>query len=198
MKKRYKFKKLINEYRSLFYELKYIKEVLKDGNLEFETYHRQYCADNDLDLNELNSKNSKRIDQIFSNNTGIMINPKTKSDGSEFDPKHLFRQIARKFHPDTVAPDDPQQKEFEEVFKKASGAIDNGRWGELFDIADKHDLALGDYGEINKCLEIDIVKVKKEIKQQKDTYAWLLFECDGNEDCKQNIVRRFLKHLFNI
>jgi len=197
MKKKLKFKKLLNEYRSHSYELKYIKEVLKDGLPEFEIYYRNYCATNDINLQDLNIKNSARVDQIFSDCDGLEKFSPKKSRLDEFDSKHIFRQIAKRFHPDTLAVDDPRKEEYEEVFKKAVGSIEEGEWGDLFNIADKYDLELKDYDSINKSLSLSIERVKKEIEKQKTTYAWLLFNCD-DEACKEKVVKEFLKHLFNI
>jgi len=198
MKKKFKFKKLMNEYRSLFYELKYIEEVLRDGNPDFEIYYRQYCEENDIDVAALNAKHATRVKEIFSNHKGITKAVEIKMRQGEFDSKNLFRQIARRFHPDTLASDDPRKEEYEEVFKKASGAIDECRWGELFDVADQYDLDLEDYDEINKSLKLDIQRIKKEIQLKKDSYAWLLGDCEEDINCKNNVVKRFLKHLFNI
>jgi len=198
MKKKLKFKKLLNEYRSLFYERQYVDEVLKDETHTFEIYYRRYCAENDIDINGLNKEHSVRVEHIFSSSTEIAKAIEAKGRQGEFDSKKLFRQIAKRFHPDVLCADDPRQKEYEEVFKKASGAIDEGRWGELFDVAEKYDLDLHDYDSINKCLRLDIGRIKKEILHKKDSYAWLLQECEEDTLCKDNVVRRFLKHLFNI
>ena len=61
-----KFKQLLNEYRSYFYELQYIEEVLKDSNEEFEIYYRQYCAEKDIDIAGLNKTHAKRVEDVFS------------------------------------------------------------------------------------------------------------------------------------
>ena len=178
--------------------MKYIEEVLRDGNQDFEIYYRQYCKDNNIDLATLNTKHASRVEVIFSNNTELTKAVESKMRQSEFDSKKLFRQIARRFHPDTLSLDDPRKEEYENVFKKATNAIDEGRWGALFDVAEQYDLDLEDYDEINKSLKLDIQRIKKEIQLKKDSYAWLLSECEGDDNCKNNVVKRFLKHLFNI
>ena len=50
---------------------------------------------------------------------------------------------------------------------------------------------------VNKSIKEDIDRVKKEIKKHKSTYGWQLFECE-TEECRRNVVKAFLKHLFNI
>ena len=42
------------------------------------------------------------------------------------------KQIAKKFHPDLLAADDPRNYEYQEVFKKAVNSIKNKEWGDLF------------------------------------------------------------------
>jgi len=197
-KQKLKFKKLLNEYRSLFYEMQYVVEILKDANPEFEIYYRQYCTTNDIDLDELNKTHATRVQQVFSSCTGLSLAEKEEDRRHEFDSKKLFRQIAKRFHPDVMSIDDPRKEEYEEVFKKASGAIDQGRWGDLFDVAERYDLDLDDYGAVNKSLRLDIGRIKKEIFHKKESYAWLLQECEDSTPCKDNVVKRFLKHLFNI
>ena len=70
-----------------------------------------------------------------------------KIQEQEYDSKSLFRQIAKKFHPDTLETGDPDKEEKEEIFKTAMRAIDECNWGLLFDIAAKHNLELKDYME---------------------------------------------------
>ena len=197
-KKKLKFKKLLNEYRSEFYELQYVIEVLRDANQEFEVYYRQYCKDKDIDLEKLNREHAPRVSDVFSGQQGIVKAIEDQKPNAEFDSKKLFRQIARKFHPDTVDEEDPRKSEYEDAFKRASSAIDEGNWGQLFDIADQYNLDLEDYDEINRSLLLDIDHVRRDIKQKKNTYAWLLVACEEDEDCKERVVRAFLKHLFNI
>ena len=62
MRQKYKFKQLLNEYRYLSKELKYIDEILVDANKEFEIYHKKYCEENNIDLHKLNQKNSEKVE----------------------------------------------------------------------------------------------------------------------------------------
>ena len=196
-RKKLKFKKLLNEYRTLKYEQEYIAEVLKEEDHEFERFHKEYCSQNNIDLDALNQEHASRVEGVFSC-ARENRDKKTTGDDHSFDFKHIFRQIARHFHPDVIGADNPLQQEYEEIFKMASAAIDDGRWGDLFIIAEQHDLDLDNYGEINKSLEQDIKRLQKEITKQKTTFSWLLFSCEEDEECKANVVKMFLKRLFNI
>ena len=65
MRKKLKFKKMLNEFRSLNYELQYIKEVLKDSHIEFELFYKEYCRKNDIDLTSLNKKMKLKSKMLF-------------------------------------------------------------------------------------------------------------------------------------
>jgi len=154
MKGRLKFMKLLNEFRSLDYELKYVKEILREGHLEFEMYYRKWCEDNEVDLAALNKKNEKKIEASFqkTNSTQIKQMVERKEEASKKDFKSLYKAIARKLHPDTLKNDDPRKFEYSEAFKKATDAKSNGKWGQLFDVVDKYDIYLGDYDDAIECL----------------------------------------------
>lgn len=188
----------MNKYRSLFYEEQYVLEVLNEWNQVFESYYRSYCAEHEIDLDKLNKDNAVRVNNAFSSSKAIALKNTCQNPKEEFDSKKLFRQIAKKFHPDTLSADDPRRDEYEAAFKKAAGAIKEGKWGQLFDVADEYDLELKEYDQINKSLLIDIERIAKKIKSKKNTYAWLLYECEEDVVCKENVVRKFLNHLFNI
>lgn len=197
-KQRLKFKQLINKYRSLTYEDEFIDEVLMDSEVEFETYYKLYCVNNDIDIDKLNRDHAEKVGKVFSDSSDLALNIKEKTRESKFDSKYLFRDIAKKLHPDTLAKDDPRLFEFEEAFKKASGAIKECKWGDLFDVADHYDIKLSNYNDINDSLTEDIERIKEQIVNKKNKYAWILHECDEDNDCKDNLVKRFLNHLFNI
>lgn len=194
-----KFKKLLNEFRSLKYELEYVDAVAREGNEEFEIYYRQYCAEKQIDIDTLNKQHKARVESIFQKSSkNIEKAVEIKQIKEEFDSKDIFRQIAKKFHPDLIKDDDPKKKEYEEAFKQAADAVNNGKWGELFDVAEKYDIDLNNYDDINGSLKLDIQRIKKKIQSKKDSYGYLLMECEENKNCMDNVVKRFLKHLFNI
>lgn len=197
MKGRLKFMKLLNEFRSLDYELKYVKEILREGHLEFELYYRKWCEDNEVDLAALNKKNEKKIEASFqkTNSTQIKQMVERKEEAAKKDFKSLYKAIARKLHPDTLKNDDPRKFEYSEAFKKATDAKSNGKWGQLFDVVDKYDIYLGEYDDAIECLRGDIKRVEKEIKQEKASYSWALYEAE-TEQQKAQVVKNFLRQLF--
>ena len=66
----------------------------------------------------------------------------------------------------------------------------------ILDICDKHDILIEIDKEMLKLLEEQISETKEKIKKEKSTYSWSLYSCTDDK-CKDNIVRNFLKHLFN-
>lgn len=198
---KFKFLKLLNEYRSLNYELEYIQEVLREGHQEFEVYYRQWCAENNVDLNELNKRNQRKVDMIFIEEKShkmkedIAVKEFKEERKEEKNFKDIFKSVARKLHPDTLREDDPRKEEYEEAFKKAVGANEDGRWGDLFDVVEHYKIPLKDYKDPIKCLEFDIEKIKRKIDKEKGTYSWLLHEAE-TEQQKENVVKKFLNHLF--
>lgn len=193
-KSRLKFKKLLNEYRSQFYELEYTNEVIREVSPEFEEYKNKYVNKKRIAINQLNQKHHNRIKKIFSPSPLTKEIAKQRKE-TPYDSKKLFKQIARKFHPDKLPSDDPRLEEYEGVFKAASSAIDNNSWAELFDIAEKYNLELENYETINGLLikEVDLIKV--EVNNKKNTYAWLFYNCERDED-KDKLMKQFMTHIY--
>ena len=191
-----KFKKLLNEYKSYKFELEMIREILKDGHLEFEVFYRRWCAENDVDLEELNKANSKSVEIIFEKQKeGLVLIEKPTQESTD---KHKkgFREIARKIHPDKLETSDPRFWEYTNSFKDANRAIEKQKWGDLFEIVEKYDIWLTDYDEACEDIQKSINQTKELIESEKRTYSWFLYKCDNDEDCKEKVVKNFLYHLF--
>ena len=192
----------MNRYRSAKYELKYIREVLDEAHRDFELYYRDWCSKNGVNIDELNQRNQRKVDMIFINEKSHKLKQdlitkefsEEKKEGSK-DLKDVFKSIAKKLHPDTLKADDPRRAEFEEDFKKAANANQTGKWGDLFDIIEKHKIKLNDYSEAISCLEQDLKRINIELEKEKGSYSWLLFEAETEEE-KGNVVKRFLSHMF--
>ena len=201
-KDKFKFLKLLNEYRSIEYELKYVKAAVEDAHLEFEIYYKTWCANNGVDLDELNRRNQRKVDLIFMENKshaikqGLMLASfKEEKQKTNSNLKQVFKSIARKLHPDLLSRDDPRLEEYEEDFKKASRANEEGLWGELFDVVDRHGINLKSYKDAIECLKFDIKRLQEDLRKEKSTYSWLYTEAESEEQ-RIGIVKTFLRHLF--
>jgi rRNA-processing protein FCF1 len=184
-----KYKRLRKELQFVQSELEYVQEVLSEWHLIFEEYHRDYCKKKEIDLEQLNKQASKKIDQLIPKpvikETGV-VSYENKKDKDVY--KKLYKQIARKLHPDLGG----DEKEFQE----ATTAMQEKNFEKILDICDKHDILIEIDKEMLSLIQKQISDIKKQIKKEKSTYSWSLYSC-VNDKCKDNVVKKFLKHLFN-
>tara|TARA_R100000030_G_scaffold5587_1_gene3832 strand:+ start:592 stop:1173 length:582 start_codon:yes stop_codon:yes gene_type:complete len=184
-----KYKRLRKELQFVLSELDYVQEVLSEWHLIFEEYHRDYCKRKEIDLSQLNKQSSKKIDQLLPKpvikENGIILY-KNEKNKSIF--KKLYKKIARKIHPDLGG----DEKEFQEV----TSAMQEKNFEKILDVCDKHDILIEIDKEIIKLLEQQISETKEQIKKEKSTYSWSLYSC-ADDKCKDNVIKKFLKHLFN-
>ena len=182
-----KFKKLQKELDYWQSELEYIQEILKEEHFKFEEYHRQYCKDNDIDLQQLNKDNREKVDQLIPKSVKQEVQFEDRTDEKYF--KKIYKKIARKLHPDLGGD--------AEEFKKASTALREKNFQKILDICSKHDIIIEMSEELNKILEKQIENIKHQINKEKSTYSWKMHLCGGNKLCKNVLVQQFLKQLFN-
>tara|TARA_Y100001973_G_scaffold47173_1_gene70320 strand:- start:2343 stop:2957 length:615 start_codon:yes stop_codon:yes gene_type:complete len=193
-----KFKKYFKELQFNKSELEFVLEILKAAHWDFEEYYRQYCKDKEINLESLNDKNREKIDKIIPSPTKQLydesdvivtkrIEFKDNTDMKCF--KKLYREAVKKCHPDAGGD--------ELEFKKLSQAHEEKDWEQLLGVCEKYNIKLEDYASLNKILIKEIETVKSKIKKEKSTYSWLLYECGGSKTCKDNVVKKFLKHLFD-
>ena len=196
MKEKLKFKKLLNEFRSLEYEFEYNSEVLKDAGETFECSYLKWCEDNGIDIEALQNKKNKKVviktNQVPPKEDGERIEAKEKQTKH----KDVFRSVAKKIHPDKLQDEDPRKDEFKDAFQKANAAMSDGQWGGLFDVIDKYDIDIQDYDEANESLEKDIKRMEGMLKEQKSTYAWHLQNCGQDPVCREMVIQAFLKQVY--
>ena len=204
-KKRYK--KLYTELMFLNSEMDYIKEVLRDSHRDFESFYREYCSENEIDIPELEKNNRAKVDNLFKKENPYdeegIVKTKRVEFKDETNKKHflkIYRQIAKTIHPDKFASQDmtPEIEEKISLFKRATTAMEEKNWGILLDISEKLGILIEDYEEINKILKKEIELMKGEIKKEKSKFSWLLHECEENTTCRENVVKKFLHQVFNL
>jgi len=197
MRKKLKFKKLLSEYRSLRFELEFVEDVLSEYHLIFERTYRKYCAENDIDLQVLHEQNQEKVEKLFSNKPV----PKEEEEivenkAKEVRHKSLYRDLAKKLHPDRLPEGDPRYDEYEQAFKDAAAAFDNGSWGDLFDLAERFDVNARNFGPLCDSLKEEIEKITVKIDNEKKTFSWALYECEETEDCTERVIKNFLFAVF--
>jgi len=182
-----KFTKLQKELDYWQSELEYVQEILKEEHFKFEEYHRKYCNDNEIDLQQLNKENNKRIKHLIPKPVKKQTQFEDKTDEKYF--KKVYKQLARKLHPD-IGGD-------EESFKELVSAMEEKKINKILDICSKHAILIEMSEELNKILKKQIENVKQQINKEKSTYSWKMHLCGGNKLCKNVLVQQFLKQLFN-
>lgn len=167
MIKKLKFKKLLNEYKSHKFELEMVREILKDAHIEFEVFYRRWCAENDIDLRELGKKNEKKVQVMFEKQEkGLAVIEKDKKKKTD-KYKKIYREVAKKIHPDKLDTSDPRFWEYTNAFKDVSRAMDKQKWGDLFEVVDKYDIWITEYEEACEDIENSIREIKILIENEK-------------------------------
>lgn len=182
-----KIKKLQKELDYWESELEYVQEILGEWHLNFEEYYQEYCKTNNIDIARLNEENKKKVDQLIPKPVKKQDRIEDGTDEKHF--KKIYKQIAKKLHPD-IGGD-------EEQFKEATAAVQEKDLKKLLDICEKNDIIITLNEEMINILQKQILVTKQKIDKEKSTYSWNLYSCGNDKNCKDNIIRNFLKHLFN-
>jgi len=188
-------------------ELEYVEEECREGNIIFEEYYRLFCAENNISINNLETKNKDKVQKMNFGPKIVSVGDENKIIDSSKTPEQLkrkkvfqriFHGIAKKIHPDKFSGVEKTLEiiEKEETFKKASYAFDNEKWGMLLDIADALDIHPQKYEKINSLLRDEISDVNKDIVNKQKTYGWHMSQADTS-DKKDGVIISFLKTLFN-
>jgi hypothetical protein len=196
MKEKLKFKKLLNEFRSLESEFAYNTEVLIDARETFLSSYIQWCEKNGVDLKSLEEEKKKQVvipPPAEHKESYERIETKVKTDQH----KEAFKSVAKKIHPDKLGLEDPRRDEYNSAFQRAANAMAENQWGELFDIIDKYQIDIPNYDEANNSLEQDIERMSEKLKKQKLNYAWALENCGDDEPCKDRIINTFIRQTYN-
>ena len=187
------------ELKFLRSELSYQEEVLNIAHHDFELWYRQWCEKNNIDLTSLNQKHKSRVSKIISqpifpdlefDEAGILVLNKEEKKEEKQKFQKLFKQVAKATHPD-------KHEGTTLDFKAASSAFENGDWAMLLQIAEEYKIIPEDLEEVLPLMKEEAKRLRETIEHNKSTYSWKLNECE-TEQCKENLVKQFLKQLFNL
>jgi len=180
------------EVKFLRSELEYQEAVLLDAHLDFETKYREYCANNDIDLNIANQENTERVEEIFESSERKLATMDKKPEKKEEKKMNkLYRQLAKESHPDKNGGDS-------KVFKMINEAYENGDWSILLEEALERGIKPDNITEIIPLLKQEALKLKQKIERNNGMYSWKYYDCDDNKDCQESVIKHFLKHLFKM
>ena len=197
--KRKKYKKHLMELEFLRAEISFQEGVLVTAHQEFDIWHRSWCEKNNINLQELNKKHKSKVSKILSrpnfpdfkhDEQGILVLKNTTLVEEKLKFSKIYKQIVRLTHPDKN-----QGNALD--FKTASRAYEIGDWSMLVQIAEKYNIFPDDLDELIPMMMEEAIKLKKTIKNNKDSYSWKFQECE-TEQCKEQLVKQFLKQLFNL
>jgi hypothetical protein len=195
MRDKLKFKKLLNEFRSLRFEGEYIEDILLEAHDDFENYYSKFCEDRGISIKDLEDRNKKRVETI-KGETVKEYYQKLHGDSEELVQfKKTHRKLMRMLHPDKLSENDPMREEKEEDFKKVVSATESGIWADFFDVADKYGVEIEEVEEANRLLMEDIEKMVEKNKGKKTTFSWMLNECE-DEPCRERIIKTFLNYMY--
>ena len=196
--KRKRYKKHIMELKFLRSELSYQEEILAVAHQDFEIWHKNWCKENNVNLEQLNQKHETRVSKILSqpnfldlknSEAGLVVLTKEKKEEKKKFQK-LFKQIAKVTHPD-------KHEGTMLDFKAASSAFETGDWSMLLQVAESYGIIPDDLEELLPMMRQKAKELKDSIEKNKTMYSWKFQECE-TEQCKENLVKQFLKHLFNL
>jgi hypothetical protein len=195
MRDKLKFKKLLNEFRSLKFEGEYIEDILLEAHEEFDKYYGQFCEDRGINSEQLERANKNRVKSIKEESVKdyYMKLHGNQEELTQF--KKTHRKLMRQLHPDKLDESDPLREEKEEDFKRVVEAVETGMWADFFDVADKYGVEIEEIDEANRLLMEGIEKIEGKNKGKKTTFSWMLSECE-DEPCRERIIRTFLNFMY--
>jgi len=200
------YKKLSNELKFKYSELDYVDQACVEGNMEFETHYRDFCDKHNISIADLEAQQPEKVKQ-FSDKPTITKEQKEEEVKAELTDEQvrkkkifqrIFRGIANKIHPDKFSnmEQTPDVLKKQDMFKRASEALDNEKWGQLLEIAEELDIHPQKYEKVNELLREEISDVNKKIVAKQKSFGWHMAEAETEEE-KDKVIISFLKTLFN-
>ncbi len=197
--KRKRYKKHLMELEFLRAEISFQEEILSVAHQEFEIWHRSWCEKNNIDLAKLNKKHKSKVSKILSqpkfrdlnhDEEGILVLENKQFVEEKLKFNKIYKQIIRATHPD-------KNQGTTLDFKTAARAYEIGDWSMLIQIAEKYNIFPNDLNELIPIMSEEAERLKKIISKNKAAYSWKFSECETDQ-CKENLVKQFLKQLFNL
>ena len=187
-----KFKKLLNEFKSLKFEKEYVEDVLMEANSDFEKVYTEFIEENDIDPSNFGPLMVE--EEQVEDDGQLNASARTPEELAKF--KETHKKLVRLLHPDAIDPNDPRKDEMFEDFKKMSTALQNSIWADFFDVADKYGVKIEEIEEANKLLTQDIENLGQKIEGKKKTFSWFLKQCDGDPACRDVVISAYFKSKF--
>jgi len=197
-----KYRKKVKELLFVRSELEYQEELLTETHPVFEAYYRKFCIDSQIDLDYLNKNNGKSVENLFNQSEEerdkLAHKPRKEKNNPTKVFDKIYRAIAKEIHPDKLSKSlsTEEVSEKEELFKKASGAMNKEDWGQLLEVADWLNIKPRSFDGVEGQINTEIEKLNKLIESNKHMYSWAFAQCETDEE-RNEVVKKFLFHLFD-
>ena len=202
-----RWKRILNELTFLHEEVELIDSIISEYNGPFQQYYEEFCAKHEIDIDNLNKENYSHINELFNppaEEESPQITDEETTDLDRAEMKNifskLFKAIAMKLHPDKLSSSltNEERDDMINMFNKAKEALDEERYFILLDLASKFKIKTPkNYKQQVRWMKKEVKTMKTEIDTKKTTYSYEFSECE-NDQQKDDLVRKFIKHLFNI
>jgi len=227
-KTKIKLRRTLNELRYLYEELEFVEDICKSGAIEFDAYYKEYCAQNNIDIKELNRQHAEKIQKAYGveppkETETLSAVPHTGStelstfletpekefvpdDDAKFKDMHImfnkiFKKLALRLHPDRIENyilDNDHKFKLKNDFASARNSLEKKTYFRLLKIAEKHDI----YATEN--LDLQLLWFQKERNNLKKHISKqkqtynYIFSEHESSTKRDNLIKDFLHQLFGL
>mgnify|MGYP003136807101 CR=1 FL=1 len=202
----YEYNKYFLEYYEIFCKKNNI-DINKLNQENHEKINKLYCAeqpDNNKVIEIDVHHDNENLLSTFSNRPNKNNQTEYEMTQEELEMHEsfvkLFRALALKLHPDKLSSSltIEERNDMINMFNKSKEALDERKYFVLLDLASKFKIkSPKNYKQQIRWMKKELGIMKQQVKQKKTTYNYAFSECETNEQ-KDNLVRKFIKHLFDI
>jgi hypothetical protein len=181
-------RKILHEYNFLLLDDEYKKEVISENTAEFlERVQKLKIELGIFDEPEIPGEEKEGEEKKEKMPKKPKLDPDSISKNTKSKIKKLYREIAKKTHPDKVTSED-----LIELYMKATSAADNYNLFELFIICIELNIEI-EVDEDDKEILLKIIEMKKEeLRNIEASFIWLYANSKTEEE-KNNLIDLFVK-----
>lgn len=181
--KKLEIKKLLQEYNFLLIDDEYKQEVISETKTNFLTSVEKLKSE--LGIQTEVQPQTKNNDLTLPKKP--KIDPQSVSQSTKDKVKKLYREIAKKTHPDRTG-----SEELINFYRLATEAANEYNLFELFIICNKLNIDTNVDFEDKDTLLVLIEMKRKELKSIEDSFIWLYANSKTEED-KNKVIEMFVK-----
>jgi hypothetical protein len=178
-----KLKKLSHQYEFLKLELEEIDEDLEDYTKEWSSLFGRYFVDKNSEMWVNQETGEMRKEKPGDEKGEIKLEEKRTHAAKKV--KDLYRKLSTKTHPDKGGNVDD--------FNEIREFYDSNNLVELLKYAGRYELEFELTDEDKELVEASCKKIQKNIKNKKNTMAYLF--CTGDKQGKLNVIRMMESYL---